>query len=41
MNTILLIILALSLLGTLLLLWPCLLLAARSDAQLPEPPDLE
>lgn len=41
MSTALLIALALPFLGALLLVWPCLLMAARSDAHLPNHPDLD
>lgn len=41
MSTLLIIALLLPFLSALLLIWPCLLLAGRSDAQMPSPPDLD
>lgn len=41
MSTLLLIALTLPLVSAFLLVWPCLLLAGRSDAQMPSPPDLD
>ena len=39
MNTLLLIALLLPFVSAFLLVWPCLLLAGRSDARMPSPPD--